>query len=89
MKCPRCKEENGTRTICSKCGYYMYHPDVQNRVKMTKSERSKEDAKILGKKVWKVLRVVWMVIVMIVMSFLILAALMYLTGSDGIPGFGG
>ena len=36
MICPRCKTENGSRTICSKCGFYIYHPDVNNRVKMSR-----------------------------------------------------
>lgn len=64
----------------------MYHPDVLNRAKMTKSERAKEDAKIIGKRIWKILRIIWIIIVMIVMSFLILAALLYFTGSEGLPG---
>ncbi|MBO4242340.1 MAG: hypothetical protein IKT14_03445 [Clostridiales bacterium] len=84
MICPRCKTENGSRTICSKCGFYIYHPDVNNRVKMTKAERAREDAKIMGKKVWKVLKVVWIIIVIVVMSFWILAGLMYLSGGIGL-----
>ncbi|MBR6879831.1 MAG: hypothetical protein IKN14_01965 [Clostridiales bacterium] len=78
MICPRCKAENGTRTICSKCGYYMYHPDVLNRVKMTKGERAKEDAKIIWKKIFRVLRVVWMILVVIVMSLVILGVLLWI-----------
>ena len=53
MKCPRCKTENGTRTICSKCGYFMYHPDIANRQKMTKGQQAVADTKIVGKKVGK------------------------------------
>ena len=80
MKCPRCRTENDNRTVCKKCGYYLYRATSVNLANMTKAERAKEDAKIIGKSVWKVLRVVWMVITIIVMSFLILAGLMYLTG---------
>lgn len=76
MICPRCKAENGTRTICAKCGYYMYHPDIMNRAKMTKSERRKEDAKIMGKKIFSILRIVWMALVIVVMSFFILGLLL-------------
>lgn len=51
---------------------------------MSKSERAREDAKIMGKKVWKVLRIVWIIIVVVVMSFWILAGLMYLSGGIGL-----
>ncbi len=80
MKCPRCRTENENRTVCKKCGLYLYRATSVNVAQMTKSERAKEDAKIIGKGVWKVLRVVWIIIVLIVMSFWILAGLMYLTG---------
>lgn len=78
MICPRCKTENGTRTICSKCGYYMYRADTMNRAKMTKGQQTLEDTKIVGKKVGKVLKYVWMIIVMIVMSFWLVAGMVWL-----------
>lgn len=78
MKCPRCKTENGTRTICSKCGYFMYHPDSYNRAKMTKGQQAFEDTKIIGKRVGKVLKYVWMIIVMIAMSFWLIAGMVWL-----------
>ena len=84
MICPRCNTENGNRTICSKCGYYMYRPGTGNRRSMTKSEVAKEDAKIIGKRVFKFSRVVWIILVMVVMSFWILALLMYLSGGIGL-----
>lgn len=77
MICPRCNTDNGDRTICKDCGYFMYRATTQNVKKMTRAERSREDAKIIWKKVAKVLRIVWMAIVMIVMSFVMLAALTY------------
>ncbi len=77
MKCPRCGVENGSRTICNECGYFMYRAVDQNRKQMTKSERAREDAKIIWKNVSRVLRVAWMVLVIIVMSFLMIAVLTY------------
>ncbi len=77
MKCPRCGLENGDRTVCSKCGHFMYRPVDQNRKKMTKAERAREDAKIMWKNIAKVLRIVWMVIVMVVLSFLMIAVLTF------------
>ena len=78
MKCPRCKTENGTRTICSKCGYFMYHPDAANKTKMTKGQQALEDTKIVGKNVGRVLKYVWLIIVLIVTSFWLIAGMLYL-----------
>jgi len=80
LKCPRCKTENGTRTICSKCGYFMYHPDVANRAKMTKGQQAVEDTKIVGKKVGKVLKYGWMILTLIVMSFWLVALMVWIMG---------
>ena len=83
MKCPRCKTENGNRTICSKCGYYMYRADVMNRKQMTKGQQAVEDTKIVGKKVGKVLKVVWMIVVLIVTSFWLVAGMVWLVSMLG------
>ena len=81
MKCPRCKTENGSRTICSKCGYYMYRPDTMNREKMTKGQQALADTKLVGKRVGKVLKYVWMIIVLIVMSLWLVAGMVWLMGT--------
>ena len=81
MQCPRCKTENGTRTICSKCGYYMYRPDVANRAKLTKGQQAVEDTKLVGKRVGKVFKYIWMVIVIIVMSAWLVAGRVWLVSS--------
>ncbi|MBQ7275044.1 MAG: hypothetical protein IJR15_06270 [Clostridiales bacterium] len=86
MICPRCKTENGNRTVCSKCGYYMYRVANQNIEKRTSAQRALDDSKIVGKNVWKVLRVVWIGIVMLVLSFWIIALIVYLTGGSVILG---
>ncbi|MBR6959788.1 MAG: hypothetical protein IKH76_04840 [Clostridiales bacterium] len=80
MKCPRCKTENGTRTVCSKCGYFMYHPDVANRAHMTKGQQAVEDTKIVGKKVGKVFKYAWMILTLIVMSFWLVALMVWVMG---------
>ena len=86
MICPRCKTENGNRTICSNCGYFMYRVANQNVASRTAAERAVDDAKIVGKNVWKIVRIIWIVLVMIVLSFWIIAALMWLTGGNVILG---
>lgn len=86
MICPRCMTENGNRTICSKCGYYMYRVANQNIEKRTAAQRALDDSKIVGKSVWKVVRVVWIGIVMLVLSFWLIALIVYLTGGNVILG---
>ena len=78
--------ENGNRTVCSKCGYYMYRVANQNIEKRTNVQRAIDDSKIVGKSVWRVFRVVWIGIVMIVLSFWIIALIVYLTGGNVILG---
>ena len=86
MICPRCKTENGNRTICSKCGYFMYRVANQNVEKRTGFQRAVDDTKIVGKKVGKVFNIVWIIITMIVLRFWIIALLMFLTGGKVILG---
>ena len=42
--------------------------------------------KIIGKNVWKVVRIIWIIIVMIVLSFWLIAGLVYLTGGEVLLG---
>lgn len=86
MKCPRCLTENGNRTICSKCGYFMYRVADQNVESRTRTERALDDAKIAGKSFWKIFRIVWIGIVMIVLSFWLIFLLVWLTDGQVILG---
>ena len=86
MKCPRCMTENGNRTICSNCGYFMYRVANQNIEQRTGAQREMDDAKIAGKSFWKVFRVIWIGIVMLVLSFWIIALIVWLTGGNVILG---
>ena len=60
----------------------MYRADINNRARMTKAQRRKEDMREAKKNISKVTRVVWIVLVMIVMSFWIIALMVWLTGVD-------
>ena len=60
--------ENGNRTICSNCGYFMYRVANQNIEKRSNTQRALDDAKIAGKSFWKIFRIVWIVIVIIVIN---------------------
>jgi hypothetical protein len=64
----------------------MYRVANQNVEKRTNARRALDDAKIAGKGFWKIFRIVWIILVIIVMSFWILALLIWLTGGEVIPG---
>jgi len=81
MKCPRCETENGNRTVCIKCGKFLYDGRTRNRVKMTPEEIRKQDIKKVARVSAKAMKFVWMIVVILVMSFLMLAIIQMLTGS--------
>ena len=64
----------------------MYRVANQNIEKRSNARRALDDAKIAGKGFWKIFRIVWIGLVIIVMSFWILALLIWLTGGEVIPG---
>lgn len=80
MKCPRCETENGTRSVCTKCGMFLYDGRSRNRKKMTQRDMAKQDAKKIWRTSKMILKFLWMIIVLIVMSFLIILALQYFAG---------
>lgn len=80
MKCPRCKTENENRTICKKCGYYMYTGQNAPHSNMTAAQIRAADFRIASKKVSKVLLWVWRCVVIVVMTFWIIALILFLTG---------
>lgn len=75
MKCPRCDTQNENRTICIKCGMFLYDGRTHNRVKMTPEEIKRQDIKKVFRFSAKMMRVLWMAIVIIVLSFLMLAVI--------------
>ena len=64
----------------------MYRVANQNIAQRTNVERAIDDTKIIGKNVWKVVRIIWIIIVMIVLSFWLIAGLVYLTGGEVLLG---
>ncbi len=44
MKCPKCGAENNSKTVCGKCGAFLY-THTQNRKPLTKAQKRKETAK--------------------------------------------
>jgi len=46
---------------------------------MTKAQQAVEDTKVVGKKAGKVLKIVWMIIVIVVMSAWLIAGMLWLT----------
>lgn len=87
MKCPRCFTENDNRTICKKCGLFLYRATSNNRVKMTRAQRAREDTKIVGKKFKKIFSYIWIILTIIIMSGWFIYMMLYFT--DGGAGFGG
>ena len=75
MRCPRCNTENDNRTVCSKCGYFLYRANEQNRKKMTKSQRAAEDAKTVGKRAGRIVTIIvlsaWLVLGMVALTGLL------------------
>ncbi len=64
----------------------MYRVANQNIAPRTNVERAIDDTKIIGKNVWKVVRIIWIIIVMIVLSFWLIAGFVYLTGGEVLLG---
>jgi len=80
MKCPRCETENGARSVCTKCGMFLYDGRSRNRKKMTQREIGKQDAQKIWRYSKKIIKFLWMIIVMIVLSFLLILAIQYFAG---------
>lgn len=70
IRCPRCNTDNDDqRTICTKCGKYLYRQDGTRINGMTKKQRQDADRRIAKAKAKKIFKIVWIVLVIIVMSF--------------------
>lgn len=80
MKCPRCGTENERRSVCTKCGMFLYDGRTRNRVRMTRQEIRNQDIKKAWRVSKRILKFLWMVIVMIVLSFLIIMAIQFFAG---------
>lgn len=85
MKCPRCKTVNdNTRTICTKCGFYLYRNDSDPRTRMSKEQIAAMDRRIVWNKTKTVLKWAWRVIVFIVMIYWIIVLFMWASDYLGV-----
>lgn len=69
MKCPKCETENEQRSVCKKCGMFLYNTNYRNGPKLTEDQlKKRERAKIFGffKRIGKV---VWIIMGIILISF--------------------
>ena len=80
MKCPRCETENNSRSVCSKCGMFLYDGRTRNRVKMSAKEIARMDARRFIKYLFSGLKILWYFVVMIVLSILMIAFIQYFAG---------
>ncbi len=80
MKCPRCETENNSRSVCSKCGMFLYDGRTRNRVKMSAKEIARLDARRVIKYLFSGLKILWYFVVMIVLSILMIAFIQYFAG---------
>ena len=80
MKCPRCETENGTRSVCMKCGMFLYDGRSRNRRKLSQRETAKLDAKRAWRIIKQVFKYTWMLIVLVVLSYLLVLAAQYFSG---------
>ncbi len=77
MKCPRCETENENRSVCKSCGMFLYDGRTRNRARRTPAQIRADDARKVARFSGKILKYVWILIVMIVMSFLMIAAIQF------------
>lgn len=85
MKCPRCKTKNeNTRTICTKCGYYLYKNDSDPRTRMSKEQIADMDRKVMLSKGKKILKWGWRAIVIIVMVYWIVVIFLMVSDYLGV-----
>lgn len=71
---------DNTRTICTKCGFYLYRNDSDPRTRMSKEQIAAMDRRVIKNKIKTVLKWTWRVIVFIVMIYWIIV--IFLWASD-------
>ena len=69
MKCPRCKTENQSRSVCSQCGKFLYSADYRNGKKLTEKELRDRDRRTAFNFFKKIGKGVWLILAIIVTSF--------------------
>lgn len=88
MKCPRCRTENDNqRTICTKCGFYLYRNSSTPRSRMTKAQVAELDRKLMWARIRKILKWAWRILVIIVITYWIVALFVILASGAGVSLF--
>ena len=72
------------RTICTKCGYYLYKNDSDPRTRMTKEQIAQMDRRVIWGKTKTVLKWLWRVIVIIVMVYRIVMIFLWASSYLGV-----
>ena len=87
MKCPRCKTVNeNKRTICTKCGFYLYRNDMP-KAHMTKAQLQAAERQEAWSKIKFVLSWAWKILVVVVMTFWTIVLVLWLASKLGVmPG---
>ncbi|MDD3958701.1 MAG: hypothetical protein GX099_07615 [Clostridiaceae bacterium] len=80
MKCPKCKTENGSRSVCLKCGLFLYKPEYRNGPKLSEKELRQRDRETVWRVFKKVFRFISVVVSAFVIAFLIYVLLKTLFG---------
>lgn len=75
---------DNTRTICTKCGFYLYRNDSDPRTRMSKEQIAAMDRRIVWNKTKTVLKWAWRVIVFIVMIYWIIVLFMWASDYLGV-----
>ena len=80
MKCPRCATENGERSVCTKCGMFLYNSQSRNRTSLSKKDMGKMNAKMFWQFSKRMLKFTAILAILLVLSFFIIIAIVYFAG---------
>jgi len=80
MRCPRCGTENGTRSVCTKCGMFLVDTRSKNRRKMTAHEIKKQDMNTLWRFAKQFIKFLALLFILLIISVLIIIAIQYFAG---------
>ncbi len=80
MKCPKCKTENDQRSVCKKCGLFLYRPDYRNAPKLDAKGLKARDRQIIWGAVKKIARFAGILFSTFFFAFVLYMLLKYLFG---------
>lgn len=80
MKCPRCGTENGTRSVCTKCGMFLVDTRSKNRRRLSAQEIRKQDMSTLWRLARQFLKFLALILILLILSALMIIAFQYFAG---------